>query len=305
LVTAQNAPELSGKSHLLADGVRAERAGALDRALLCYQSVADTADDPDLRAEALTRQADVHRARCDWQSALEAARRAQTIAESTAPPLLQRLAEAVNAEANVLLCTGDFVAAAAKYELIAARAGDARIRGIALQNLGSVYAQCGQPQAAERAFNESFEQFQTCGYKRGQAIALNNLGRLALDSRDCARARPLLAAALSLAQDEEDHDLSALASINLAAALCDEGQLDRAQDLAMAALGYFSDCANRFREIECLRLIGDINAKCEDRDNAVRCYQLALNLAEQIGSEPEMLATRERLAALSPDALPS
>lgn len=284
---------------MLADGVRAERAGALDRALFLYVSVADTAVDADLKAEALTRQADVLRARCEWQSALEAARNAQTVAESTNPPLLERLAEAVNAEANVLLCTGDFVAAAAKYELIAAKAADARLRGIALQNLGSVYAQCGQPTAAERAFSESLEQFQHCGYKRGQAIALNNLGRLALDSHDCARARPLLSQALTIARDEEDHDLSALASVNLAAALCDEGQLDRAQDLAMAALGYFSDCANRWREVECLRLIGDINAKCEDRENAIRCYQLALSLAEQIGSEPEMQLTRERLATLS------
>lgn len=298
-------PQLSDTSHLLADGVRAERSGALDRALFCYQSVADTCADPDLKAEALTRQADVLRARCDWQAALDAARRAQGVAEGASPPLLDRLAEAVNAEANVLLCTGDFVAAAAKYELIAAKARDARLRGIALQNLGSVYAQCGQPIAAERAFTESLEQFQSSGYKRGQAIALNNLGRLALDSRDCARARPLLSQALTIARDEEDHDLSALASLNLAAALCDEGQLDRAQDLAMAALGYFSDCANRWREVECLRLIGDINAKCEDRDNAARCYHLALNLAEQIGSEPEMQITRERLAALSPGPLPS
>ena len=227
------------------------------------------------------------------------------VAESTQPPLLERLAEAVNAEANVFLCTGDFIAAAAKYELIAAKSRDARIRGIALQNLGSVYAQCGQPQAAERAFSESLEQFQHCAYKRGQAIALNNLGRLALDSHECSRARPLLSQALTIAQDEEDHDLSALASVNLAAALCDEGQFDRAQDLAMAALGYFSDCANRWREVECLRLIGDINAKCEDRDNAIRCYQLALSLAEQIGSEPEMQLTRERLATLSAGPPPS
>lgn len=298
-------PELSDRSHVLADGVRAERAGALDRALFLYQSVADAAVDADVKAEALTRQADVLRARCEWQSALDAARTAQAVAESTSPPLLERLAEAVNAEANVLLCTGDFVAAAAKYELIAAKAGDARLRGIALQNLGSVYAQCGQPRAAERAFTESLEQFQVCGYRRGQAIALNNLGRLALDSQECGRARPLLSQALTIARDEEDHDLSALASVNLAAALCEEGQLDRAQDLAMAALGYFSDCANRWREVECLRLIGDINAKCEDRENAARCYQLALSLAEQIGSEPEMQLTRERLVALSAGPSPS
>lgn len=284
---------------ILADAVRAERAGALDKALECYQAVADSASDPALRAEALTREADVHRARCDWPRALEAARKAQAVAESADPPLLERLAEAVNAEANVLLCTGDYVAAAAKYELIAARSGDFRVRGIAMQNLGSVYAQCGQPKAAERAFSESLELFERAGYRRGQAIALNNLGRLCLDSGDCEAGRELLGRALVLARDEEDHELAALASLNLSAVLCATGQLDRAQDLAMAALGYFSDCANRWREIECLRLIGDINARCDDAANAARCYQLAINLAEQIGSEPELQLTRERLEALS------
>jgi tetratricopeptide (TPR) repeat protein len=284
---------------LIADGVRAERAGALDRALSCYQSVASTTADADTRAEALTREADVHRARCDWDKALDAARRAQVVAESTQPQLLERLAEAVNAEANVLLCTGDFVAASAKYELIAAKTKDPRLRGIAMQNLGSIYAQCGQPQAAERAFAESLYEFRTVDYKRGQGIALNNLGRLAFESGKLPESRELLEQGLKLARDLEDHDLAALVSVNLAAALCTDGNLDRAQDLAMAAMGYFSDCANRWREIECLRLIGDINVRCENAENAARCYQLALNLAEQIGAEPEIRITRERLDALS------
>ncbi|HYC50706.1 MAG TPA: tetratricopeptide repeat protein [Gemmatimonadaceae bacterium] len=284
-------------SDLIADGVRAERAGALDRALESYQSVAASATDPSVIAEALTREADVHRARCDWDAALAAARRAQETAEKA--NLSQRLAEAVNAEANVLMCTGDFIGASTKYELIAAKSVDPRLCGIAMQNLGSIYAQCGQPKAAERAFTESLSSFRKADYKRGQAIALNNLGRLALDSNDCAHARLLLESALNLARQEEDHDLAALASLNLAGAHCVEGALDRAQDLAMAAMGYFSDCANRFREIECLRLIGDINLQLEDRPNAERCYRLALNLAEQIGSEPELKLTMDKLSALS------
>jgi hypothetical protein len=88
-------------------------------------------------------------------------------------------------------------------------------------------------------------------------------------------------------------------SLNLAWALCSDRDLDRAQDLAMAALGYFADCNNRWREIECLRLIGDINELCENSDDAVRCYECALRLAEQIGSQPEIRTTRERLTALS------
>lgn len=284
---------------LIAEGVRAERAGALDRALSCYDTVASSAADPDVLAEAFTRRADVYRSRCEWDRALESARRAQEVAQTAHPPLLQRLDEAVNAEANVLMCSGDFIAAATKYELIAAKSADPRLRGVALQNLGSIYAQCGQPAAAEHAFAESLEHFRAAGYARGQGIALNNMGRLAFESGKCAQARELLDTALAVAREVEDNDLAALVSVNLAAAHCNEGQIDRAQDLAMAALGYYSDCGNRYREIECLRLIGDINAKREDHANAERCYGLALRLAEQIGSEPEMQATQDRLAALS------
>jgi tetratricopeptide (TPR) repeat protein len=284
---------------LIADGVRAERAGAMNRALSSYRAVANATADPDLLAEALTREADVHRARCHWALALAAARRAQEIAESARPPLLKRLDEAVNAEANVLMCSGDFVAAATKYELLAAKSEEPRVRGIALQNLGSVYAQCGQPVAAQHAFAESLESFVQADYARGQGIALNNMGRLALEQGKCDDGRLLLERALALAREVEDLDLAALASLNLASACCMEGQLDRAQDLAMGALGYFTDSENRWREIECLRLIGDINAKCEDAANAARCYRLAMRLAEQIGSEPEMQVTQERLSALS------
>jgi tetratricopeptide (TPR) repeat protein len=281
---------------LIADGVRAERAGALDRALEAYRAGASAAVDPETRAEALTREADVLRSRCDWDAALTAARRAQEVA--SAAGLDQRLAEAIIAEANVQMCRGEFAEAMQKFSEIANGSTDPRLRGIALQNIGSMHAQMGQPRAAVRAFTESLGNFRKADYLRGEGIALNNLGRLALDSNDCASARPMFERALELARSVEDSDLAALASLNLAWAHCHSGDLDRSQDLAMAALGYFADCNNRFREIECLRLIGDINERCEDLPNAARCFQLALNLAEQIGSEPEMRVTRDRLTAL-------
>jgi predicted negative regulator of RcsB-dependent stress response len=194
---------------------------------------------------------------------------------------------------------GDFSAAMPKLQEIALTSTDPRLRGIALQNIGSVHAQSGQPRAAERAFSESLGNFHKADYARGEAIALNNLGRLALDSNDPAGARPLLERALAVARDVEDSDLVALVGLNLASALCAKGEADRAQDLAMAALGYFAGCGNSWREIECLRLIGDINVRCEDIANASRCYDLALKLAEQIGSEVEMRLSRERINALA------
>jgi tetratricopeptide (TPR) repeat protein len=270
--------------------------GALDRALELYGAAADSAVEPATRAEALTRLADVHRIQCDWERALSAARAAQKLASSAGLHL--RHTEAVIAEANVWMCRGDFGSATTLFEAIAASDADTRLRGIALQNIGSMHAQSGRLAEAERSFSESLGSFRAAGYSRGEAIALNNLGGLALDAKDCTGARPLLERALGLAREVEDSELAACASLNLAWALCSDGDLDRAQDLAMAALGYFADCSNRWREIECLRLIGEINERCEDHGNAARCYQLALSLAEQIGSEPEIRATKQRLESL-------
>ena len=282
--------------NFIAEGVRAERAGALDRAAESYVAAASSTHDPAVRSEALTHLADVYRTRCDWDHALQCAREAQVIADAAG--LDTHAAEALNAETLILITRGDFAAAIPKCETIAATATDVRLRGIALQNLGSIYAQSGEVAAAQRAFRDSLGCFQRAEYVRGQGIALNNLGRLALDGGDVAAARPLLEEALVAARDVEDADLAALVSLNLASALCHAGELDRAQDCAMAALGYFADCDNRWREIECLRLIGDINMRCEDIDKAARCYDLALKLAEQIGAEVEVQLTRARIEAL-------
>jgi len=287
----------STTAHLLAEGVRAERTGALDRALELYRAAAADSQDAEVRAEALTREADVLRARCEWDSALDCSRQAQSIAREAR--LFERLTEAAIAEANVWMCRGEFAEAMPRFGDIVSTSPLPRLRGIALQNITSMHAQTGQLRAAGKAFEESMESFREAGYARGEAIALNNLGRLALDSGERGAALQYLERALGLAREVEDYELAALACMNLSLALCQEGQLERSQDLAMAALGCFAEEKNRWREIECLRLIGDINLRCEDIDKAARCYDLALNLAEQIGSEPEVNATRDRLTALS------
>jgi tetratricopeptide (TPR) repeat protein len=288
---------MSDSADLIADGVRAERAGALDRALDAFRTVCETSSDPDLCAQAYTHEADVRRAQCDWNAATAAARRAQGIAWDADLP--ERYLESLNAEANILSARGRFDEARPILERVVAGTTDPRLRGIALQNLGSILAQSGQRGAAERSFAESLGNFHKAGYERGECIALNNLGRLALDNGDPAGAQPLLERAFRIARRLEDHDLAALAGMNLGWSLCQSGDFDRAQDHAMEALGYFAGCENRWREIECFRLIGDINARCEDYANAERCYGIALSYAEQIDCAPEVRATRERIAELA------
>jgi len=288
---------MPGAEDFLNDGMRAERLGALDRALVAYQAAIDTMADPAGKAEAYTRLADVHREQCHWDEAIAAARQGQQLARAAG--LERHLADAMIAEANVLMIRGDFGQAMPRFEELARISSDPRVRGIALQNTASMLAQQGRFDAAERAFRESLGNFQKAGYVRGQAIAWNNLGRLALDRKDYAAAGPLLERAIEQAGAVEDAELSALASQNLAIALCETGEVDRALDMGSAALGFFTMCGNRFREIECLRLIGSIQEKLGAIDASRRCYERALRVATEIESVVEMRVTRERLDLLN------
>lgn len=281
---------------LLAEGARAEKLGVLDRALKAYEEAASTSSSADVVAEALTRIADVLRLQCDWDRSLATARRAQQVAAEAGLSVQQ--AQALNAEASVHLARGDLDGAVPLLEQMVRVSDDVRLRGIGLQNLGSVYAQRGDLDAAERMFAESFACFHECGYERGQAIALNNEGRVALDRGDAVHAKAVLEQALTSARQVEDEELIALSTTNLSEATLAAGDYPRAHDLVCSALGHFRESGNRWREVECLRLLGTINERRGYRDEAQRCYSRALELATQIDARLEVATLGRALERL-------
>jgi len=281
-------------AELLEEGRRYEGHGVLDRALENYTRAAEETADPALVVEALTAQSRVHRCRSDWDLALTAARRAQEIA--IAAKLDAPLVEATIAEGNVMICRGEFPEALAIFRRLADASTDARVRGIALQNIGSILWQQGQLGAAERALSESLGWFQRAGYALGEAIALNNHGRITLERGDTELAKQLLTQARQAARAIEDAELTALVALNYAAALDASGDHRGAIQEASTALGYFRASGNRWREIECLRLIGTVSERLGDRDDAIRCHEHALNVAEQIGARHDIRMIREFLS---------
>jgi len=280
----------------LNDGVRAETHGDLDRALSHFTSAASS-PDPAVAAEALTRLADVRRSRGEWDDALAAARRGREIARSASLDT-QRI-HATIAEANVLLCRGDFFEARSLFEQVLSMTADPRMRGLALQNLGSIMAQQGELGAAERYFAESYGQFQHAGYRRGEATALINYGRVTLDRGDPRLAEDLLCQAIDAAREVEHAELTALATLNLAEARARQGDTSSAEDLASEALGVFSGCGNRWRQIECLRLIGAIHEQRGDHENATRCFERGLDIANGMGATVEIRSLTDCLCRLT------
>lgn len=282
---------------LLERGLRFERGGVLDEALRCYDAVATMSSTDTLqRVEALRRKADVHRTRCEWDESIAAARLSRQAAE--ADGLEDAVAEALNAEAAVYHSRGDLASAAGLYERVLDHATSPRVRGIALQNLGGVAAMEERFADAVLRFQESLACFRAVGYERGVAIALSNLGRAALDQGDDERARSALREALSAARAVDDLDLTALAAVNLAEALLRLGDCEQAEEHGSAALGFFKISGNIWRQIEALRLMGDVRRQLGDMDVARRLYAQALELAEKIGAEAELPRIRSRLETL-------
>ena len=253
--------------------------------------------EPLLQAEALRHEADIHRARCSWPEAIEAARQSAAIAESAG--LYNEFAEALNAEATVHYTTGDIERANALYARILELPVNDRIRGIVYQNLAIICIESAGHDAAEKYFVESVEYFRRARYDRGETIALINYGRSRLEQKDVVDAVSLLREAERRALSLADGDLLAMARLNFAEAIIQTGDDERALDLICTALGHFDTTGNAYRRTECLRILGDIHRRRGELDDAISCYQAALNIAESIEARAEIDPLRLRLEAIA------
>ncbi|NIR59036.1 MAG: hypothetical protein GWO02_05705, partial [Gammaproteobacteria bacterium] len=244
--------------------------------------------------EALRRKSDVYRQKCAWDAALKAARAsAQTAIRAELPELF---AEALNAEAAVYLSRGDLVAARPLLEQILSIVAEDRIRGIAHQNLGNIAAQGKEFESAKAHFLESRDHFRRAGYRRGEAIALINQVAIANLTGDHDGALSAARDAVPATREVGDYELLALASINQAEALAGLERFSEAEELASQALGFFGIEGNRYRQVGCLRVLGDINRKQKHFVNAIRCYERALKLAEGIDAQVERTMLEDRIA---------
>jgi tetratricopeptide (TPR) repeat protein len=286
-------PELES---LLEEGIRQQTRGDHARALEAFRECARISTDAGLASEAWRRQASVLRCTCSWEEALHAAERAVAIAHSAG--LADAEAEALNAQGAVYLTRGDLERAAPLFQAALEAARDARIRGLALQNLGTIASQRGHAFQAEQCYRESCQCFQQVGYARGEALVLANYAASALDRGDLALAERLGEQAVESAKRLEDLEVLAIARKNYAETLLRRGKYDRAEELASAALGYFSVGSNSARLAECFELLGDVRARRGDAGTAASCYERGRTLAEGIGSDQLARRMRERLQGL-------
>lgn len=284
------------RDEALEHAVRLERAGYIDQAVEAFQRIAATSDEPGVVARALRHQADAYRILSQWKPAIELARRSAKAAKSAGLTIL--FAEALNAEAAVHQSRGAFDDAIPLLENILAVVDDDRIRGSALQNLGSIAAMNKDFATAQAHFEESMNSFRRAGYQRGEAIALGNAAAIANDVGDYPRAAELANEAIKLARGLHDYDTQAHASLNYARALIGLEDFDRAEEMLSTAFGFFTIGGNPYRQVAALRILGDLGRRQGKIENAARCYQHALGIARRIDATAEAEQLVERLADL-------
>lgn len=284
---------------LLEDGDRFERAGLYPKALECYRRALDQVEGEAEPIEVHLRLARVHRAMCNWEDALREARDAMRMAREHGSDDLA--AEAANAEVGVWQLRGDLTRAEALAREALNYAKAPRVRGILLQNLGSIAARQRNFELADQLHSESARCYREAGYDRGLAMALNNASAAALDRGDAARALELAREAADEAQRIDALETKMIAIENQAHALALLGHTDDARALLSEALGHFSAGGNLLRYAECLEVLGQAYEKeAGGTESAIRSYRLACALAQHLGDALLMERVEDRLTKLEP-----
>ena len=288
---------IASEREQLEEGLRLQKAGLLEEALQLYDAGSRSAD-ATIRALALCRKADLYRVWSRWEQAADSAREGATAARNAGEYTLY--AEAINAEANVYHQRGEFDAALPLYERVLELPVDDRVRGIALQNMGSIAAQREDLDAAERLFLDSYWHFRRAGYDWGVAFVLNNQAAAALDRGRYSSAATIARQAMEAARQVDDFELLGIATLNYAEALAAQDDLPHAESLAAGALGFFILAKSEIHRAQCLRVLGDIYVKRGETSRARACYMQGLEVAVPLGSRVDTDKLRSSLAALGP-----
>ena len=286
---------------LLADGVRYERGGVVQRARECFEAITrNAAEDPASAAEAWWRLANLHRLHSSWDEALAAASTSAELAREHG--LADTEADALNIQGAVWTMRGDFDQARALFQRTLELARAPSIRGKALQNLGGLAAEERNFDEGERLFAKSREVYRAAGDARGEAVSLLNIGRLQTDRGFPGVARSTLEAAVSAARLTGDLEMHAAALLNLGIALGALGLTGEAEERITTAYGQFTIADIPALRVRCLMQLAALAAQRDEPSGARVCLAHARDVANSAGLPRELRLIDEQLNALPPTA---
>lgn len=290
---------LNESASLLADGIRYERGGVVQRARECFESVTRAERDfPEEAAEAWWRLANLHRLHSSWDEALTSARKSAALAHEHGFPNTE--ADALNIEGAVWYLRGDYDQARVHYLRVLELATTQATRAKAHQNLGSLAAEVGKFDEAEDLFAESRDAFRDAGDARGEANSLLNMGRLQLDRGLAGLADRTLDEAVSAARLTGDLEMHAAALLTHGIVLGELGRAEEAEERIITAYGQFTIADIPVQRVRSLMQLAALAMARSDSAAARICLLHARDVAASSGLPREVASIDERLVALGP-----
>ena len=282
---------------MLADGIRYERGGVVNRARDCFEAVTQSAEQyPEEAAEAWWRLANLHRLHSSWDDALRCARKSAALAHEHG--LFNTEADAVNIEGAVWYIRGEYEQARVHYLRMLDLATTSGTRAKALQNLGTLAAEAADFDEGERLYAESRDEFRAAGDARGEANSLLNMGRLQLDRGLPELANVTLDEAVAAARQTGDLEMHAAALLNHGIALGELGRSDDAEERVITAYGQFTIADIPVQRVRSLMQLAALASSRNEPGAARVCLEHAKDVAESAQLPRELVMIGERLAAL-------
>ena len=295
--------EPSALASILADGIRYERGGVLNRARECFETVTRAADEyPEEAAEAWWRLANLHRLHSSWEEALACARTSAALAHEHGFPNTE--ADARNIEGAIWYIRGDYHQAHQHYLRVLDLATTDATRAKALQNLGTLAAEAGDFDEGERLFAESRASFRASGDARGEANSLLNMGHLQLDRGLPELANRTLDEAVTAARQTGDLEMHAAALLNHGFALGELGRHDDAEERVITAYGQFTIADIPVQRVRSLMQLATLAEKRKEPGAAGVCLNHARDVATLAQLPRELVMIEERLRALEAGGIP-
>jgi tetratricopeptide (TPR) repeat protein len=241
-------------------GRRDDLAGRLDAAAVSYRravELAETSAEPAVLVEALRRLGVLHHRQSASGPAHELCTRSYRKAIEQGDRILA--GAALNALAGFEYEAGELVAARGKYlEALELAGRSGPLLGRIEQNLGILDSVQGRHADALAHYRRALDAFQNAGDEAGCAIALHNLGLVALRRGELEDAERSLDRSAVIATRIGDVQLAGLCQLHRAEVLHARQRYDEAGRRAEAALLHFERLGNTRGRAEALRVSGQV-----------------------------------------------
>jgi predicted ATPase/DNA-binding CsgD family transcriptional regulator/transcriptional regulator with XRE-family HTH domain len=188
--------------------------------------------------------------------------------------------------ARLALFQPDLVTAVARFaqsRTLATELGDRRLLAEAVTGLGVAHRRQGAMDVAQRLLEEGLSQHEAAGDAPGAAWALFNLGHIALNERDWARASQVLDICLQRYRALGNVRLIGLTCVEVAGAVVQLGQVERAASLLGEGLTTLQAVGDRAFAAPCLVVVAWSAAVVGQPVRAARLLGAADALRESLG----------------------